>query len=306
LFCFFAVFDEGLKVDATSIPGCAENELSTAIWDTIPGWNNSLDERSLPSVTERTLALLEYLATQVDGVPLARIADELEIPRSACHRLLTDLRRCDYVRQLRDHGDYVLTTKLSGIGLGFLAATGVVDVAQTILDRLAQTSQELVRLAIVDGDRLSWVAKSQGAVRGLRYDPDMGMDTTLSCSATGHAWMMTMSDERALELVSRQGFGTPKQFGPNAPTTIKALLHFIHAARARGFAQINQVFAPGMSAIAAPVRHRDLATIGVISIAGPAIRLDEKRMMTLGPALLRAATELSAARHASPLFARSS
>ncbi len=259
----------------------------------------------MPGVTERTLALLEFLAVQVDGMPLARIADELEIPRSACHRLLVDLKNCGYVRQLRDHGDYVLTTKLSGIGLGFLAAAGVVDVAQSILDRLAQASGELVRLAVVDGDRLTWIAKAQGAVRGLRYDPDMGMDTTLSCSATGHAWMMTMSDERAVELVSRQGFGLPKDFGPNAPTTLKALLQFIHAARARGFAQINQVFAPGMTAMAAPVRHRDLPAVGVISIAGPAIRLDEKRMKALGPALTAAATELSAARHASPLFARS-
>jgi hypothetical protein len=27
-----------------------------------------------------------------------------------------------------------------------------------------------------------------------------------TCSATGHAWMMTMSDERALEIMSRTGF----------------------------------------------------------------------------------------------------
>jgi IclR family acetate operon transcriptional repressor len=286
-------------------------KLITQFWDTIPGWNLiespvvPLLNSAMPSVTERTLALLEYLATQVDGLPLARIADELEIPRSACHRLLVDLKRCGYVRQLREHGDYVLTTKLSGVGLGFLAAAGVVDVAQTILDRLAHTSGELVRLAIVDGDRLTWVAKAQGALKGLRYDPDMGMDTTLSCSATGHAWMMTMTDERALELVSRQGFGQPKQFGPNAPTTIKALLNFLRAARLRGYAVINEVFAPGMTAMAAPVRHRDLPTIGVISIAGPAMRLSEKRMADLGPALQSAATELSAARYASPLFARS-
>jgi DNA-binding IclR family transcriptional regulator len=57
--------------------------------------------------------------------------------------------------------------------------------------------------------------------------------------------------------------------------------------------------------MAAPVRHGDLPAVGVISIAGPAIRLDEKRMKVLGPTLTAAATELSAARYASPLFARS-
>jgi DNA-binding IclR family transcriptional regulator len=261
-------------------------------------------ETDMPGVTERTLAVLEFLTTQMEGTPLAMIADELDIPRSACHRLLVDLKQCGYVRQLREHGDYVLTTKLVGLGLGFLATSGIVDIAQTMLDRLAETSGELVRLAIVDGDRLTWVAKAQGALKGLRYDPDMGMDTILSCSATGHAWMMTMTDERALELVSRQGFGQPKQYGPNAPTTISGLLKFVHAARERGYATINEVFAPGMTAMAAPVQRRGYPAMGVISIAGPLVRLDEKRMASLGSTLLAAALELAAASHASPLFNR--
>jgi IclR family transcriptional regulator, acetate operon repressor len=258
----------------------------------------------MSSVLERTLAILEHLATQVEGTPLAMIADDLDIPRSACHRLLTDLKRCGYVRQLREHGDYVLTTKLVGLGLGFLSTSGIVDIAQAALDRLAELSGELVRLAIVDGDRLTWVAKAQGALKGLRYDPDMGMDTTLSCSATGHAWMLTMTDERALELVSRQGFGQPKQYGPKAPTTVVGLLAYIHAARERGYATISEVFAPGMTAMAAPIQRRGYPAMGVISIAGPLVRLDEKRMAQLGPTLMAAAAELAAASHASPLFSR--
>ena len=79
------------------------------------------------------------------------------------------------------------------------------------------------------------------------------MDARLSCTASGHAWLMTLSDERALELVRRQGFGRPKDYGPKAPTTIKALIGVLQAARARGYAMIDEVFAPGMAAMAAPV-----------------------------------------------------
>ncbi len=256
-------------------------------------------------VLERTLGILEYLAAQAEATPLTLLADELEIPRSACHRLLTDLVRCGYVRQIREHGDYVLTTKLVGLGLSYLATSGIVDVAQATLDRLAEISGELVRLAIVDGDRLTWVAKSQGARKGLRYDPDMGMDTVLSCSATGHAWMLTMSDERALELVSRQGFGKPKDYGPNAPTTIQALLEFIHASRRRGYALISEVFAPGMTAMAAPIQRTGHPAIGVISIAGPLQRLDMRRMESLGPDLIAAARELAGNSPSSPIFNQS-
>jgi DNA-binding IclR family transcriptional regulator len=114
---------------------------------------------------------------------------------------------------------------------------------------------------------------------------------------------MTLSDERALELVSRQGFGTPAEYGPKAPTTIKALLGFLHAARVRGYALIDEVFAPGMAAMAAPVLRRREA-IGVISIAGPRVRLSAARMHELAPALLAATAELGPISNASTLFGR--
>ena len=258
----------------------------------------------MSTALDRGLSILEHLAGQPEGVPLAVLADELDIPRSACHRLLAELVQRGYVRQVRAHGDYLLTTKVAALGLNFLSSSGIVDIAQPLLDRLAETSGELVRLAIVDGDRLTWVAKAQGVRKGLRYDPDMGMDARLSCTASGHAWLLSLSDERALALVSQQGFGAPKDYGPKAPTTVKALLGYLHAARARGVAMIDEVFAPGMSAMAAPVRRHQQEAIGVISIAGPRIRLTMDRMHALTPDLLTTAAELAATSGASNLFGR--
>ncbi len=134
------------------------------------------NEANATGTVDRTLRILETLAQAPEGVSLSGLADELALPRSACHRLLSELVRCGYVRQLRAHGDYALTTKLPALGLNFLGGAGVVDIAQPIIDRLADTSGELVRLALVDGDRLTFVAKAQGARAGLRYDPDMGID----------------------------------------------------------------------------------------------------------------------------------
>jgi DNA-binding IclR family transcriptional regulator len=251
----------------------------------------------------RGLSILEHLAAHPGGVPLASLAAELDIPLSACHRLLAELLSQGYVRQIRPQGDYLLTTKIVSLGLGYLSGAGIVDIAEPLLERLATASGELVRLSIVDDDRLTWVAKAQGMRKGLRYDPDMGMVAHLSCTASGHAWMLTMSDERAMELVSRQGFGSPQAYGPKAPTTVKALLGFLHAARIRGYAMIDEVFAPGMTAIAAPVMRRKEA-IGVISIAGPRIRLTKERMYALAPALLAAAAELGPISNASSLYGR--
>jgi IclR family transcriptional regulator, acetate operon repressor len=261
--------------------------------------------KSAPAGTvERVLRILETLAHEPEGIALAALADEVVLPRSACHRLLTELARNGYVRQLRDRGEYALTTKLPALGLSFLGGAGIVDIAQPIIDRLADTSGELVRLAIVDGDRLTFVAKAQGARAGLRYDPDMGIDVRLSCSAGGHAWLMTLSEERATELVARQGFGSPKEYGPKAPTTFKALMKVLDEDRKRGFAMIVEQYAPGMTAMAAPVMRRaSHEAVGVITIAGPLLRLTPQRMTALGAAITTAASELRAAGATSPLFA---
>jgi IclR family acetate operon transcriptional repressor len=258
----------------------------------------------LAATLERALDILETLAVHPEGLPLAAVADELDLPRSACHRLLAELLRCGWVRQVREHGDYALTTKLAATGLNYLGASGIVDLAQPIIDRLADTTGELVRLALVDGDRLTFVAKAQGARSGLRYDPDMGIDVRLSCSAGGHAWLMTLSEERATELVAKQGFGTPKQYGPKAPTTFKALMKILDDDRKRGFSMIVEQYAPGMTSMAAPVQRRSESAIGVITVAGPLLRLTPERMQGLGAALQAAAGELALSSTSSPLFAR--
>jgi len=258
----------------------------------------------MAGVMERTLALLERLAKDVRGVPLATLADELDIPRSAAHRLLLELSELGYVRQSRERGDYMLTTKLVSLGLNYLKGSGVVDLCQPILDRLAESSGELVRLGVVDVDHLTWVSLSQGARAGLRYDPDQGIDARLSCTASGHAWLATLGDDDALTLVSRQGFGKPSEYGPNAPTTPTALLKAIRQARKQGYAIAIDTYAQGLSAICAPIVPRGKGAVGVLAISGPSVRLTEAKMQGLAPDLLAAAGEIASASGASPLFDR--
>ncbi|HZU65004.1 MAG TPA: IclR family transcriptional regulator [Novosphingobium sp.] len=254
---------------------------------------------------QRSLAILELLSAEPEGLALGVVAERLGLPRSATHRLLNELVHYGYLRQPVDHGVYALTTKLVAMGLSFLGSSGIIDIAQPILDRLAQVSGEFVRLSILDGDRLTWVARSQGSRAGLRYDPEMGAAAAFSCTASGHAILQTMTDDEALLVVGRQGFGKVADYGPNAPTTPTALLKALKAARKRGFSITIETFTPGMAAMAAPVRRRGQAPIGAISVAGPHVRLTEARMVALGDELLRAAEELAATADASPLLRRS-
>ena len=259
----------------------------------------------MSGVLERGFQVLERLAAHHEGCGLSVLASDLGIPLSATHRLLAEMTRLGYVRQSLGDGQYMLTIKLVSMGLSFLSSSGIVDVSQPLLDELALACGDLVRLAVVDGDDLIFVAKAQGATKGLRYDSDMGLSVALSCSAAGHAWLSTMSDDEALAMLARKGLAAPGEYGPRAPTTLKAAMACVHAARKRGFSMINEMFAPGMTAMAAPVFGYRGAALGVVTIAGPLVRLTPERMEALGPALLQAAEEVTRASGASQLFRKS-
>lgn len=262
----------------------------------------------MSSILQRSLLLFELLSKHPEGLSVKDVSSELNIPPSAAHRLLNELIRFGYVRQNRNYGDYTLTIKLSMLGLAFLGRSGIVDVAQPILDQLAQQSKELVRLSIIDNDVLVWVARAQGALHGLRYDPDLdqGTEAHLATTATGNAWLMTLSDEEALMRVAAQGF-TPKTHaaGPNAPKNTAELLARLDKARKRGFAIAVDSYMDGIAAMAVPMPHpRTGETIGVVSISGPSVRLTEEKMFSLREPLQEAGRMLSTASETSLLFNR--
>jgi len=246
----------------------------------------------MPSALERGLQIIELLAGVKGGLPLREIADTLQLPRSATHRLLTELVDSGFAHQRSALGNYALGLKLIGLGQRHLAANDIVGLARPVLDALAATSRELVRLAVLDGEEMLWIAKSQGAPMGLRYDPDSGSTVTLSCSATGTAWMSAIPEEEALTRILRQGIAPRDRFGPKAPQTIDEIRAILAKARKVGYAISIDTYTVGIGSVATAVYDRE-RVVGVLSVAGPTARLTEERLKELSVPLRQAASEVS-------------
>ena len=254
------------------------------------------------SLIERALGLLELLASDARGLPLQQLADRLDIPKSAAHRMLAELIRLGYVRQDHDTSRYRLSTRLAALGFRFRFQRGGRS-GPAGARRARPGDRRTGAPGVIEGDRQTWIAKSQGATSGLRYDPDMGREAPLFYTASGHAWLASLSDKAALALVERQGVGAARDFGPNAPRSRSELLRYLKRAREHGYAWQIECSAPGMAAMAALVRHpEDGRALGVLSVAGPSARFGEARMHELAPLLLAAAQDLSHASQASELF----
>lgn len=244
----------------------------------------------------RGLAIIELLSTSPGGLPLGDIAKGLDVPSSATHRLLTELAEQGYLRQSAQDGTYALSMKMVSLTLSYLSRVDLVDLAKPSIDRLAAESGALVRLAIPDDGHLTWVLKAQGSRSNIRYDPPMDYNVQLSCSATGHAWLSTMTDDTALETMFRQGLGR-EGFGPNAPRTSEEVLARVRDARRRGYASVCNSYEPGVSALAVPIVNPELGiATGVLSVAGPDGHMDDDTQDRLVPLMQKEAALLRSAR----------
>jgi IclR family transcriptional regulator, acetate operon repressor len=245
---------------------------------------------------ERCLAIIELLAEGAQELPLGEIAERLSLPKSAAHRLLTTLVDVGWAERNSETAFYRLSMRLAVLGQQFYVATGIPDICQPLLDRLARQCREFVRLAVVDGHSLVWVAHAQGASSGLMYQPSLVSNTVpLFATASGKAWLATLSADEAMQMVTRNGgLKDAERYGPNVVRSADALLREVRATARRGYGLALSEAEFGVTAVAAAIRaDEESPTLGTVSIAGPSARITEKRAQELAPLVLRTASELA-------------
>lgn len=245
---------------------------------------------------ERCLSIIQLLADDASELSLGEIAERLEIPKSGAHRLLATLVKLGWMEKDPQTSFYRLTMRLAILGQRYFAATGIPDICQPVLDRLAGETREFVRLAVVDSDSLVWVADAQGAAGGLMYEPSLTTNTVpLYATASGKAWLATLDADKGIEVALRNGgFEAADGYGPNVVRSIDALLRELEATRRRGYGVAFNEAEPGVAALAAAIRSGDDGpVVGTVSVAGPSLRMTEPRIRDLSPTVIAVAAELS-------------
>jgi DNA-binding IclR family transcriptional regulator len=245
---------------------------------------------------ERCLQLISLMAEEPRAFRLGEISEALDLPKSATHRLLSALCNMGWAEQDSETGFYRLTLRLAIMGQRFLLATRIPDLTRPVLERLAHDSEELVRLAIVEGERLSWVNFVQGRQSGLVYQPAMIGRVPLHVTANGKAWLSTLPPDDAVRIVLEDGFGSPERFGPNALRSVEALRAALDLTRARGWGESQEEAEAGIAAIAAPICPGGPGTpaVATCSVAGPLMRFGPAGIERSARLVMAAAAELAA------------
>jgi DNA-binding IclR family transcriptional regulator len=238
----------------------------------------------------RAMRVLEAVGGQPEGVALSRLAAALGHGKASLSKILATLARDGFVRHDPLTGRFHLGWRLLALAFGHAERVGLPALCQPVLQALADETDELVQLAIVDGDQLLFVAKAEGPGQQMRMLPLVGVAPPVHATAAGKAWIAHLPEAEMRAIVKRQGL---RRLTARTVTSWASLAAQLREARARGHAIVDEELVEGGRAAAAPILVGGHC-VGAVAVSGPTFRLSVARLHRLAPRLVRAAAELAA------------
>src|SRR5919107_4355962 len=195
---------------------------------------------------ERAFTLLELMAEDGGEVPLSRLAVGRGLPLSTIHRLVRTLVARGYVRQLPSRR-YVLGPRL--IHLGDSSSRTLGTWARPHLSSLVDSTGETANLAMLDGDRVVYVAQVPSR-HSMRMFTEVGRRVHLHCTGVGKVLLAQLPAEQARRLLVQAGMPVRTERTVTDPDELLALLPAIAE---RGYAVDDGEQETGVRCVAVPV-----------------------------------------------------
>jgi len=237
---------------------------------------------------DNALWLLE-LVSERQALRVAEAAELLGVARSTAHRLLSALRRRDFVLQDRPNGAYRPGPALNAVGLAAISRIDIRRVARPVLEDLQGQTQETASLAVLEGTAVRFVDCVESP-RSVRVGNRTGIVRPAHASAVGKAILAELTDG---ELLRRYPDEQLPPGGPAALTTRATLFDELEQVRAEGYALNWEESVDGVSALAVALRDATGQAVAALGIAAPCSRTGSiETLRSFAPAIREAASRV--------------
>jgi IclR family transcriptional regulator, pca regulon regulatory protein len=220
---------------------------------------------------------------------LSEVATAAGLARPTARRLLLTLDELGFVRSTGPA--FSLTPKVLTLGMAYVGALGLWDIARPHLEALVAATGESSSMAQLDGSDIVYVARvSVPKLIALRVE--IGTRFPAVQTSQGKVLLAALSpDELSATLAQPSRAGLPPYIG-RGPDQLRAELTEV---RARGWALADEELAPGVRSVAVPVRDgtgevRAAMNVTVHAADTSVERLRDEHL----PRLLRTAGDVSA------------
>jgi IclR family pca regulon transcriptional regulator len=237
----------------------------------------------------RGLDVLACFDADHPSMSLSEVATAAGLARPTARRLLLTLEELGFVRT--SGGAFRLTPKVLTLGMAYVGALGLWDIARPHLESLVASTGESSSMAQLDGSDIVYVARvSVPKIIALRVD--IGTRFPAVQTSQGKVLLAALSPaELEATLAQPSRAGLPTYIG-RSPEQLRDELIEI---RARGWALADEELAPGVRSVAVPVRDRDGVVQAAMNVTVHAAETTIERLLEEHlPRLLRTAGDVSA------------
>jgi len=237
----------------------------------------------------RGLDVLACFDARHGPMTLSEVAAAAGLARPTARRLLLTLEELGFVRA--DGGTFALTPKVLTLGMAYVGALGLWNVARPHLEALVRRTGESSSMAQLDGSDIVYVARvSVPKLIALRVE--IGTRFPAVQTSQGKVLLAALPPEvlaSTLALPSRAGL--PRYIGRSE----EQLRDELTQVRARGWALADEELAPGVRSVAVPVRDGAGVVRAAMNVTVHAAETSTERLLQEHlPLLLRTAGEVSA------------
>lgn len=232
----------------------------------------------------RAFDLLEHLADAGGALALSELAEASGLPAPTIYRLMRTLVDHGYVRQ-EPSRRYALGPRL--IRLGDTASRMLGTWARPWLAKLVDEIGETANLALLDGDRIVYVAQVPSR-HSMRMFTEVGRRFPPHCTGVGKVLLAQLPPEAVAGIVARTGMPAHT---PRTITDPDALQDQLARIRAQGYAVDDGEQELGVRCVAVAVP--DSATPTGLSVSGPEGRLTDDVVTSVVPIMRNVAARLA-------------
>lgn len=240
-----------------------------------------------PKTVIKALALLELVA-QNPNLTLSDLGRKAGVPAPTALRLLRALLQPSLV-QVDEAGRYRLGVQCLVLGSAYLESFDLRTEARAELERLAKETGETVHLGVPDGTEVIYLDKVETS-HSVRMYSRVGASSPMYSTGIGKA-ILAHADPRLLQSVIGEGMPPRTSHTITDPDELSADLEQV---RERKYAIDDIENEEGIRCVAAAVLRADGSPIAALSISGPASRITEERLPSLGKAVVDVVDRLSA------------
>jgi IclR family pca regulon transcriptional regulator len=236
----------------------------------------------------RGVAVIRAFSGQTRSLTITQISESIGISRAAVRRCLYTLGQLGYVAS-KDR-TFSLRPSVLSLGYAYLSSTPLAESGQPVLDRMSSALRESCSLAILDGDQIVYIARSNATKRIMSVDLRVGSRLPAYCTSMGRVLLAGL---RRQDLNDHLNSVTLHSYTHRTVTSPERLAQILNAVRSAGFAIVDQELEIGLRSIAVPIKDAQGGVIASINFGLHSSRASLSSMKThFLPHLRAAASEL--------------